>query len=409
MRRQRIVIVGGGFGAVACARALLRATKRSRVEVVLFSLENHFVFTPLLADVVGASVKPLEATVPLRTMLPGVFCRTEEVVDVDRARREIVYLDEDGNAQRFAYDHVVLACGTIANLDVVPGMAKHAFPLKTILDAVELRAHVMAQMERAETTADPERRRRHLSFVVIGGGYSGVEAAGEINDLVRGSARHFKSFEAGDVRVTLVHSQDELLKEISPSLRDYARRQMVRAGVEVRLKARAAAVSEVGVTLEGGELVPGGTVVCTIGTQRAPLIDRIDAPKEKGRLLTRPDLRLRDEEHVWASETARSSSTATTRSRRRRRASSRSARASAAAGTSRCSCAGDQCSRSRSGSSGSSARSAARRPWPNSSACGCRAGSRSRCGARSTSRSSPGRARSRSASAGSGSRCSRAT
>ena len=148
---KRIVILGGGFAGVKCAQTLSRAFARDDAEIVLFNAENHFVFTPLLADVIGSSVNPLDVVVPFRQLLSGVQCRTEEVVNLDTTKGEVEYNSSDGKTCRLHYDPLVLACGNLANLHAVPGMADHAFPLRNIGDAVALRSHVMEQMEKAET------------------------------------------------------------------------------------------------------------------------------------------------------------------------------------------------------------------------------------------------------------------
>ena len=300
MNPVRIIILGGGFSGVKCAQALRGHLGRDRAEIVLFNEENHLVFSPLLADVVGSSVNPLDVIVPLRQLLPGVFCRTEEVQQIDLGRSEVEYEGEGGQLCRMHYDQLVIACGNIANLNVVPGMADHAFPLKTVGDAAALRSHVMARMEKAEVCDDPGRRAWYLAFIVVGGGYSGVEAAGEINDLVRSSARYFHNFRAEDVTVVLIHSRDQLLPEIGADLRAFARQKMEQAGITVMLNARVALATPDGVGLQGGAFIRGGTIVCTIGSSTAPVVERLAAPKEKGRLLTDPDLRLRGLPNVWA-------------------------------------------------------------------------------------------------------------
>jgi NADH dehydrogenase len=238
--------------------------------------------------------------VPLRQLLPGVFCRTESVTNVEVGKREVVYEASDGEVLRMHYDHLVVACGNVTNLNVVPGMADHAFPLKTVGDAVALRSHIMEQMERAEVSDNAERRRWNLTFIVVGGGFSGVEAAGEINDLVRDSARYFQNFRREDVTVTLIHSRDQILPEICPDLREFARKKMEKAGVKLLLNARVALATPEGVGLQSGEFLKGGTVVCTIGSSTAPVIERMPMPKEKGRLVTEPDMSVRGATNVWA-------------------------------------------------------------------------------------------------------------
>lgn len=296
---KRIVIIGGGFAGVQCARTLRRSLRREDAEIVLFNRENHLVFSPLLADAVGSSLNLQDIIVPLRQMLPGVVCRTAETRHVDLAANEIEYEGFDGELRRLACDHVVLACGNVSNLNVVPGMGDHAFPLKTVGDAAVLRTHVLEQLEKAEVCDDTTRRRWLLSFIVVGGGYSGVEAAGEINDLVRGSVRFFSNVRADDITVTLIHSRDQLLPEISPQLREFARVKMERTGVTLRLNARVQLATGEGVGLKDG-FVSGGTIVCTIGTTTAPVVERIASPKERGRLLTEPDMRLQGRANAWA-------------------------------------------------------------------------------------------------------------
>lgn len=299
MARSRIVIIGGGFGGVKCAQTLGRSLRRHDAEIVLFNQENHLVFSPLLADAVGSSLNLQDVIVPLRQLLPGVVCRTEEVRHVDLDAQSVHFDGPDGAPRQLAYDHVIFACGSVSNLAVVPGMADHAFPLKTVGDAAVLRTQVLQQLERAEVCEDPARRRWLCSFIVVGGGYSGVEAAGEINDLVRGSLRFYPHIQPDDVSVTLLHSRDQLLPEISPPLREFARAKMTAAGVTIRLNVRVQHATGDGVGTSSG-FVRGGTIVCTIGSAPAPLLARLATPLEKGRLRTEPDLRLPGRANAWA-------------------------------------------------------------------------------------------------------------
>jgi NADH dehydrogenase len=300
MPKSRIIIVGGGFGGVKCAETLRKKLSLDEAEIVLFNEENHLVFSPLLAEAVGSSLSPLDVVVPLRQLLPRVHCRTEAVLNIDLAKNEVEHQSDEGHPCRMHYDHVVIACGSATNLNVVPGMADHSFPLKSVGDAAALRSHVMEQMERAEVCADPEHKKWHLTFVVVGAGFSGAEAAGEINDLVRDSARYFQNFRRDDVRVVLIHSRDQILPEISPELREFARKKMEKAGVEILLNARVALATPEGVGLEGGKFIKGGTTICTIGNAPAPALARMQVPKEKGRLLTEPDMRLKGATNAWA-------------------------------------------------------------------------------------------------------------
>jgi NADH dehydrogenase len=300
MTPQRIVIIGGGFAGVECAKRLRSRLSPAQCDIVLFDRENHMVFHPLLPEVAGGSINPDAVGASLRQMLRSVRCRTEAVTNIDLAGRAVEYHTHEGHINQLPFDHVVIACGRSVNLGIVPGMADHAFPLKTVGDAMTLRAHVLQQLEKADVCDDMERRRWYLSFVIVGGGFSGVEAAGEINDLVRGSRRFFSRFTEDEISVTLIHAGDQILPEISPSLRAFAATKMTRAGVTLLLDATVQSATPDGVSLKDGRNVPGGTVVCTIGTTPSPLVERLDVAKHAGRLLTRPDMRLRDLPHAWA-------------------------------------------------------------------------------------------------------------
>jgi len=258
------------------------------------------VFHPLLADVAGASINPDAAATPLRQMLPGVDCRTERVQRIDLASSEIEFDDGSGAPKRLRYDHLVIACGAESNLGLIPGMTEHAFAFKVMRDAIDLRQHIVRQMELAEATSDTDRRRWHLSFIVVGAGFSGVEVAGEINELVRSSTRFYRNFRKEDVTVTLVHSHDQILPEVAPALREFARKKMEKAGIAMALMAHARSATHEGVELTDGRMLAGRTVVCTIGTATSPLVEHLDVPKDKGRIRTAPDMRIEGKTNAWA-------------------------------------------------------------------------------------------------------------
>jgi NADH dehydrogenase len=134
--RSRIVIIGGGFAGVKCAKTLRKNLPRDQYEIVIFNRENHMAFHPLLAEVAGASVNPEAVAAPLRQMLPHVHCRTEAVQRIDLDHNYVEYESHDGQMRQMAYDHVVIACGGAVNL----GMVNHTFLLKTIDNAIVLRA-----------------------------------------------------------------------------------------------------------------------------------------------------------------------------------------------------------------------------------------------------------------------------
>ncbi|NIR61623.1 MAG: NAD(P)/FAD-dependent oxidoreductase [Gammaproteobacteria bacterium] len=294
-RRTVVAVVGGGFAGVALTRRLERD---AGVRVRLLSEENYVTYNPLLGEVVGASILPGHVVAPVRQMIRRAEFHMVRVTGVDLKARRLHY--EGMRRGTLSYDALVLACGVRANLDLVPGMAEHAFPLKTLGDALHLRNRVLDRLEHAEMEPDAARRRRLVTFVVVGGGFSGVEVAGEINDFVRAASRYYPRIDASGCKVTLIHSRDRLLGEISPGLGHYALRKMRRAGVEVCLNARVALVHEAGVELVSGTSISAGTVICTIGTAPHPLIEQLPLPKQGGAVETRPDMSVPGHPGVWA-------------------------------------------------------------------------------------------------------------
>ncbi len=300
MKPIRVVVIGGGFAAVQFAKTLRSKLRASECDILLFNRENHMVFHPLLADVAGASINADAAAAPLRQMLPGVECRTERVQRIDLASSEIEFDDGNGALTRLHYDHVVIACGAESNLGIIPGMTDHAFAFKVMRDAILLRQHIVRQMESAEATTDPDLRRWHLRFIIVGAGFSGVEVAGEINELVRSSTRFYRNFRKEDVVVSLVHSQDQLLPEVAPRLREFARKRMEKAGITMLLNTRAVAATHEGVELNDGRMLTGATVVCTIGTATSPIVQALDVAKERGRIRATPEMRIEGQTNAWA-------------------------------------------------------------------------------------------------------------
>lgn len=293
----RVVIIGGGFAGVRCARRLARDRA---VRVTLINESNHMVFQPLLADVAGSALNPRAVAAPLRQMLDDVRCLSETVESVDTDKRQVNYRDHRGEARRLDYDHLVIAVGSRVNLSMISGMSAHALPLKTIADAIAMRAAVMERLEQAEVVEEDEERRHLLSFAVVGGGFSGVEVAGEINDLIRSSLRFYPGLDADQVCVTVIHAEQEILPELPPELGRFARERMCRAGVRFRLSARAGAVTPNGVHLEDGEKVAAATVVCTIGNAPCALVQQLPFDLERGRIPVAEDLGVAGQKGVWA-------------------------------------------------------------------------------------------------------------
>src|SRR5262249_37870437 len=183
-------------------------------DIVLFSQENHLVFTPLLGNVVGSSINPMHVVWPVRQTIRRATCRTAAVTDIDLQAREVHYRTPANQLARQAFSRLVLACGNQVKLDLTPGVSAHGWPLKTMGDALVLRNHLIGLLEKAQVEPDADRRRQLLSVVVVGGGFSGVEVAGEINDLLKESCRFYTDVPQRDVRVTLLHPGERILPDL---------------------------------------------------------------------------------------------------------------------------------------------------------------------------------------------------
>ena len=305
--RYDVVIAGGGFAGAYCARALGNALGRGEGErrVALIAESNVLTFQPMLAEVAGSSLAPMDVVNPLRQ-----FCRRVDVLQgaierVNWERRELVF---DGG--RFTrnhtvnFTHLVLALGSVTNLGQVAGLDEHGWPMKSVGDALRLRSVVISRLEEASLIRDKEARAALLTFVVVGGGYTGAETAGQLLDFVHQARRLYDNLKHAKMRMVLVHSQDHLLPNIAPSLGAYAQKVLKRRGVEVRLKTVVSRVSASHVFFEDGSSLEANTVITTIGAAPNPVILDVcrqlglDAPQ--GRIRVDPTMRVPGQENLWA-------------------------------------------------------------------------------------------------------------
>lgn len=296
---QRIVIIGGGFAGADLARRLQRKLPKDW-EVLLYSRENHFVFTPLLPEVVGAAINPLHVVWPVREMAPGATCRTAEVEHLDFEKQEVEYRGPDNQILRENYDHLVLGCGLDVNLDLVPGMRDHGWALKTLGDAIELRNHVIQQLERAEAEPDKDRRAEFLSFAVVGGGFTGVEVAGSIRDMLSESARFYKRFKLEDIRVNILEAGPRVLGPLPESLSAYAERKLESSGVTIHTGVSVSEIKADGVDIGDGGFLQAGTVIGSIGNTMHTLLAESGLPSERGRILVDPSMQVQGHKNIWA-------------------------------------------------------------------------------------------------------------
>jgi NADH dehydrogenase len=300
MSERRVIIVGGGFGGVMLAQHLERKPT-SEIEIVLISSENHFVFTPMLAEVVGRSISPLHMAVAGREMVRRTTWLTAQVTDIDFQTRAVRYVGTGGASASLSYDHLVLACGSVVNTNIIPGLGAYAYPMKTLGDALYLGNDLISRFEEAAVETDAARRRRLLNIVIIGGGFSGVEVAGAITEATRHALRFYPTLEAEQAHIILLQHGNLLIPELNaPSLSKFAYDELREAGVDVRLNCTAEEITAAGVRLKSGELFEAATLVSTVGTSPNPLIQKLGLPLRRGRLATNADMSVRGASNVWA-------------------------------------------------------------------------------------------------------------
>lgn len=300
-----VLILGGGFAGVYCAQRAVKRLRGSGKKVGLIASENHMVFQPMLPEVVGGSLSPRHVVNPIRLICKGadVFRGTVRAVDLTA---KSVLLDGGVHSPNvtISFDHLVLALGSEVNLSRIPGMSEHAYLVRNVGDAMKLRATIIARMEEANLLTDDAARRKLLSFVVVGGGYSGVETAGQMIDLLRSVRCYYENIAPGDCSVSLVHSGEKLLPMLSEKLADYTGAQLTRMGVNILFKSRTKAATATSVVLEDGRKLDAGTIVCTVGNAPHPLILKLGETGalalEKGHVSVDATGLAKGKTNVWA-------------------------------------------------------------------------------------------------------------
>ncbi len=310
---KRIVILGGGFAGVSAAQELTRRLRKEHrlsrpdspiadgVEVLLVNRDNYFVFQPLLADIISGTIETTHVVVPLRRMLPDCQVEVGHVESIDVTGRTVGLRRRlSGSVSTIHYDALIIAVGGVTDLAAVPGMAEHAVGIRTLGDAFYLRNRALDMLEEARIETDPARREELLTFVVIGGGSTGVEVAAELNDLVELAARSFRDVRLVP-RVVLVHSRSIVLSELGDRLGRYATRKLRDAGIDLRLGRRVRRVGVDRVELDDGTTISSATVVSTVGNAPNPLVSSIPTARdERGWPAPDATFALPGLENVWA-------------------------------------------------------------------------------------------------------------
>jgi NADH dehydrogenase len=298
--KTRVVILGGGFGGVYTARHLERLCRdRPDVEIALVSRDNFLLMTPLLFEVCSGTLDVHQCSFPIRAFLRTTrFAEaTAQGIDLDR---RVVHLAAAGESAELAYDHLVLALGAMTNRGMIPG-SEHAFTFKTLADALLLRNQVIARFERADAEPDPGRKRRQLTFVVIGGGLVGVELFGELTAFADGIMPLYKHVNRDEVRFVLLQAGDRIMPEIDPNLADYGARVLSRRrGADIRTHQHARAIEPGKVHLPD-ETIEAETIMLAAGIVPSPVVAGLPVEKDRhGHIVVDGTMRCPSHPEVWA-------------------------------------------------------------------------------------------------------------
>jgi NADH dehydrogenase len=302
VKTTKIVIAGGGFaGLYAAMQFDKRLARRADVEVTLISRENFILFTPMLHEVAAGDLFPGDIINPLRRILRHVKVVEADVCTVDLTGRIVGC--RGGIAERelnFEFDHLLLTLGSETNFFNMDGVRDWSVTMKSLTDAALLRNRMVALLEEASLQSDEAARRQSLTFVTAGGGFSGTETTGAVNDFVRETVRYYPQVREELIRVVVVHPGNFILPELGEELGRYAERKLRERKVEVIKGPRVANYDGVVVTLSDGTSIPAATLIWTAGVQPSPVISSLPCQNERGRLLVNEDMSVPGVSGLWA-------------------------------------------------------------------------------------------------------------
>ena len=299
--RPHILIVGGGYVGMYTALRLQKKLRRNEARITVVDPQNYMTYQPFLPETAAGSLEPRHVVVPLRKVLKQCKVRTGLVTSIDHANRTATVLPLEGPEYPVRYDVIVVAPGSVVRTLPIPGLAERGIGFKTVGEAIYLRNHVLSRLDYAASVTDAERRRRALTFVFVGGGYAGIEAFAELEDMARYATRYYDNVSPDDMRWVLIEATGRILPEVSVPMAQYTVQQLLKRTMDVRLNTRVESLTGGHVVLSDGDEFDAETIVWTAGVKPNPMLARTDLPlDEKGRLRCTPDLRVAGVEDAWS-------------------------------------------------------------------------------------------------------------
>ena len=299
--RPHILIVGGGYVGMYTALRLQKKLRRNEARITVVDPQNYMTYQPFLPETAAGSLEPRHVVVPLRKVLKRCRVVTGMVTGIDHATRTATVLPVEGPAETLTYDQIVVAPGSVVRTLPIPGLAEVGIGFKTVGEAIFLRNHVLSRLDYAASVTDEAHRRKALTFVFIGGGYAGIEAFAELEDMARYATRYYDNVSPDDMRWVLVEATGRILPEVSVPMSEYTVQQLLKCKMDVRLDTRVESLTDGHVVLSDGEEFDAETVVWTAGVKANPMLTRTDLPlDEKGRLTCSADLRVTGADGAWS-------------------------------------------------------------------------------------------------------------
>jgi NADH:ubiquinone reductase (H+-translocating) len=298
--RPHIVIAGGGYVGMYAALRLQRKLRRNEARITVIEPQPNMTYQPFLPEAAAGSLEPRHVVVSLRRTLKRCDVVTARVTAIHHRRRVVTVTPLAGSPYEIGYDIVVVALGSVARTLPIPGLAETAIGFKQIEEAIALRNRVLEQLDTASSVTNDDPRRRSLTFVVVGGGYAGVEALAELEDMARYASRYYDNIGPADMRWVLVEASDRILPEVGPDLGRYTIDQLRRRDIEVMLSTRLESCVDGHVTLSDGQEFEAGTIVWTAGVTANPVLADTDLPiDDRGRVIARTTLAVDGADGAW--------------------------------------------------------------------------------------------------------------
>ena len=296
-----VVIAGGGFAGSSAARELERLLPKQSARLILVNDVNFMLYTPFLPEAAAGMIEPRHVVTPLRDMLRRTNLRLGAVTGHDPEARTVVLSTHEREDETLRYDQFLVATGSVSRSLPVPGLDRHAIGFKSLADAIWLRNHVIETLERANATDDPARREELLTYVFVGGGYSGLEALAELQDFAADAMERYPRARLHGMRWILVEAADRVLPEVHQGLADYAVRELRGRGIDVRMGTMLEEAREDSARLSTGEEIPTKTIVWTAGVAPHPSLRRLSLPLgDHGKVEVDEYMRVRGLDGVWA-------------------------------------------------------------------------------------------------------------